>query len=71
MAREAFANALLLAPDNVRLQQMRITLALQGKGAVLPYLELALAATLAQNGVARYLESLLRNLPGANPSPSP
>lgn len=72
LAQEAFANALLLAPDNVRWQMgMGITLALQGKGAARPYLERALAATPAQRGVARYLESLLRNLPGANPSPSP
>lgn len=72
LAQEAFANALLLAPDNVRWQMgMGITLALQGKGAARPYLERALAATPAQSGVARYLESLLRNLPGANPSPSP
>lgn len=72
MAQEAFANALLLAPDNIRWQMgMGITLALQGKDAARPYLERALAAIPAQSGVARYLESLLRNLPGTNPSPSP
>lgn len=72
LAREAFASALLLTPDNVRWQMgMGITLALQGKGAARPYLERALAATPAQSGVARYLESLLRNLPGASSPPSP
>ncbi|MHB8249043.1 MAG: tetratricopeptide repeat protein [Acidithiobacillus sp.] len=72
MAREAFANALLLAPDNVRWRMgMGITLALQGKNAARPYLEQALAAIPAQSGVARYLESLLRNLPGSSSPPSP
>ena len=72
MAQEAFANALLLAPDNIRWQMgMGITLALQGKGAARPYLEQALAAIPAQSGVARYLESLLRNLPGTSSPPSP
>ena len=72
MAREAFANALLLAPDNVRWQMgMGITLALQGKNAARPYLEQALAAIPAHSSVARYLESLLRNLPGSSSPPSP
>ncbi|MHB1532839.1 tetratricopeptide repeat protein [Acidithiobacillus sp.] len=72
MAREAFANALLLAPDNVRWRMgMGITLALQDNSAARPYLEQALAATPAQSSVARYLESLLRNLPGSSSPPSP
>ncbi|MHB0888430.1 tetratricopeptide repeat protein [Acidithiobacillus sp.] len=72
MAREAFANALLLAPDNVRWQMgMGITLALQGKSAARPYLEQSLAAIPAHSSVARYLESLLRNLPGSSSPPSP